>query len=71
MLTGKLKLISEQTASGSASISFTSGIDNTYPIYKFEFINLHPATDDVNLQFNLSTSMQNLSSFLLDPCVHS
>ena len=52
---GKMTLISEQTASGSASISFTSGIDSTYPIYKFEFINCHPATDNVRLQFNLST----------------
>jgi hypothetical protein len=40
---GKMILISEQTASGSASISFTSGIDSTYPIYKFEFINIHPS----------------------------
>jgi hypothetical protein len=52
---GKMILISEQTASGSASISFTSGIDSTYPIYKFDFINIHPATDGVRLQFNLST----------------
>jgi hypothetical protein len=52
---GKMILISEQTASGSASISFTSGIDSTYPIYCFEFINIHPATDDVSFQFNLST----------------
>jgi hypothetical protein len=52
---GKLKLLSTQTASSSASISFTSGIDSTYDIYKFEFINCHPATDDVNFQFNLST----------------
>jgi hypothetical protein len=49
---GKMTLISEQTASGSASISFTSGIDSTYPIYKFEFINIHPATDNVNFQVN-------------------
>jgi hypothetical protein len=33
---GKMTLISSQTASGSASISFTSGIDSTYLIYKFE-----------------------------------
>jgi len=52
---GKMTLISEQTASGSASISFTSGIDSTYPIYKFEFINMHPATDNVSFSFNLST----------------
>jgi hypothetical protein len=49
---GKMTLISEQTASGSASISFTSGIDSTYPIYKFEFINIHPATDSANFQVN-------------------
>jgi hypothetical protein len=51
---GKMILISEQTASGSASISFTSGIDSTYPIYKFEFINIHPATDAAEFQFNMS-----------------
>jgi hypothetical protein len=51
---GKMTLISEQTASGSASISFTSGIDSTYPIYKFEFINIHPATDAAEFQFNMS-----------------
>jgi len=43
---GNLVLLSEQTASASASISFTSGIDSTYPIYKFEFINWHPATNN-------------------------
>jgi hypothetical protein len=49
-----MTLISSQTASGSASIEFTSGIDSTYPIYKFEFINMHPATDNVDLTFNMS-----------------
>src|SRR5210317_1534584 len=52
---GKMTLISSQTASGSASISFTSGIDSTYPIYKFEFINIHPATDSVTFQFQGDT----------------
>ena len=52
---GKMTLISSQTASGSASIEFTSGIDSTYPIYRFEFINIHPQTDAVKFQFNLST----------------
>jgi hypothetical protein len=52
---GKMILISEQTASGSASISFTSGIDSTYPIYRFEFINIHPATDGAFFTFNLSS----------------
>jgi hypothetical protein len=52
LTTGSMVLISEQTASSSASISFTSGIDSTYPIYKFEFINMHPASDDVKLNVN-------------------
>jgi hypothetical protein len=52
---GKMILISEQTASGSASISFTSGIDSTYPIYRFEFINIHPQNNNVDFEFNLST----------------
>ena len=55
LASGSLVPISEQTASGSASISFTTGIDSTYPIYKFEFINIHPQNDNVRLQFNLST----------------
>jgi len=41
---GNLVLLSEQTASGSASIEFTTGIDSTYPIYKFEYINCHPSS---------------------------
>src|SRR5210317_58359 len=49
---GSQVLISEQTASASASISFTSGIDSTYPIYKFEFINIHPSSDGANFQVN-------------------
>jgi hypothetical protein len=53
--TGSLTLLSTATASGSSSISFTSGIDSTYDVYKFEFINIHPATDAVYFQFNLST----------------
>jgi len=52
---GNLVFISEQTASSSASISFTSGIDSTYPIYKFEFINIHPSSDLANFTFNMST----------------
>jgi len=52
---GNQVLISEQTASASASVSFTSGIDSTYPIYKFEFINIHPQTDDVRFRFQGST----------------
>ena len=47
-----LVLISEQTASSSSTISFTSGIDSTYKKYVFKFINIHPATDNVQFMHN-------------------
>jgi hypothetical protein len=50
---GALVLLSTQTASSSASLSFTSGIDSTYDSYVFKFINIHPATNDVEFIFNL------------------
>jgi hypothetical protein len=53
---GSQILISEQTASSSASIEFTSGIDSTYDIYKFEFINIHPQTDAQHLGLQGSTN---------------
>ena len=52
---GKLTLISSQTASGSSSISFTSGIDSTYHTYLFKFVNIHCSNDQTNFSFNLSS----------------
>jgi hypothetical protein len=52
---GALNLISTQTASASATIDFTSGIDSTYDSYVFKFINIHPATDAAEFQVNFST----------------
>ena len=49
---GKMTLLQTQTASSSASISFTSNIDSTYPIYVFKFINIHPATNNTHLMVN-------------------
>jgi len=51
---GTMNLISTQTASSSATISFTSGIDSTYDEYVFKFYDIHPATDQADLQFNMS-----------------
>ena len=51
---GSLTHIATQTASSSASLSFTSGIDSTYKEYIFYFVNMHPATDNVNFSFNFS-----------------
>mgnify|MGYP006180416257 FL=1 len=52
---GAMNLISTQTASGSANLSFTSGIDDTYDSYVFKFYNIHPATDNVQFLFNMSS----------------
>jgi hypothetical protein len=54
--TGGMKLISSQTASNSASISFTTGIDSTYKEYQFYFIDIHPRTDNVSFTFQGSTN---------------
>jgi len=53
---GGMTLISEQTASSSATIDFTSGIDSTYDSYVFKFINIHPSTDDATFRFQGSTN---------------
>jgi len=50
-----LKLLSTQTASNSANVSFTSGIDSTYKEYIFKFINIHPETNDKEFGFQVDT----------------
>ena len=49
---GAMNLISTQTASSSSTISFTSGIDDTYDEYVFKFYDIHPATDQASFQVN-------------------
>jgi len=53
---GTLILLSTQTASSSATISFTTGLDSTYDAYEFKFINVRPATDQGRLEFQGSTN---------------
>jgi len=50
-----LVLLSTQTASSSATIDFTSGIDSTYKEYQFHFIDIHPQTDAASLVFQADT----------------
>jgi len=53
---GSQILISEATASASSSIEFTSNIDSSYDIYRFEFITLHPSDNDPsNFTFQVET----------------
>ena len=59
LATGSLVPIKTLTASSSATLSFVHGIDgvvldSTYPIYKFEFINIHPSANS-QFTFNMST----------------
>ena len=49
---GSLTHISTATASASASIEFTSGIDSTYKEYIFYYISMHPQTDGSHFQVN-------------------
>ena len=57
---GALTHIKTLTASSSATLSFVDGssdvvLDSTYPIYKFEFINIHTSQDNTQFQFNCSS----------------
>ena len=54
---GALTLIKTLTLSNAATASFVHGsssvvFNDTYPIYKFEFINIHPVTDNVQWMHN-------------------
>ena len=58
-VTDDMVLIKELTASSSATLDFVNGasdvvLDNTYPIYLFKFIDIHPATNDTIFSFNMS-----------------
>jgi len=39
-------LIQEQTASNAASLTFATGIDDTYDMFMFQFVNIHAHTGD-------------------------
>jgi hypothetical protein len=48
-------LLDTQTASASASLDLTTGIDSTYDRYELEIVDLVPATDAVSLYLRVST----------------
>ena len=49
------KKLQTLTASGNTTRTFTSGIDSTYKIYKFRFINIHGSGSTGDLVFQGST----------------
>ena len=48
-------LISTHTASASSSLDITSGIDSTYDVYEFHYVNIHPQTEDGSFGFQVET----------------
>ena len=54
--TGDVVLLSSQTASDSATISFTSGITSTYGEYIFRFYNINPEDSGVNFTFQANAA---------------
>ena len=53
---GGLIFISRSTASSSATVNITSGINSTYKEYIFIFNNIHPATDGTHFNFQATTN---------------
>ena len=51
-----LVYIASATASSSATLSFTSGIDSTYNEYQFHFVNMHPATNGSEFSFQVNAA---------------
>ena len=53
LTSGDMNLITTNTiSSGVSSSSFTSSIDSTYDTYIFKWINIHPATNNVEWELN-------------------
>ena len=50
-----MTLITTNTSSNAASSDFTSGIDSTYKLYIFKFLDIGPATDEASLRIEAST----------------
>ncbi len=53
---GAMVLIQTQAASSSATIDFTTGLNDTYDAYKLIITGVKPATDDVDLWLRVGTA---------------
>ena len=53
---GAMTLLETQTASSSATISYTSNIDSTYDEYVFRFYDIHPSVDGEKCGFQANAS---------------
>ena len=69
---GAMTLLETQTASSSATLSFTSDIDDTYDEYVFKFYNIHPATNGVDLTFQSDTGTNtSYNQTMITTCFYS
>jgi hypothetical protein len=53
-----MTLITTNTSSDAASSDFTTGIDSTYKLYVFKFIDVSSASDNVSFSFQANASGQ-------------
>ena len=60
---GAWTFISKLTASGSATLSFTSGLDSTYKEYRFYFVNIHPENEGDGVKFSFNFSVDGGSNY--------
>ena len=60
---GNLVLLATQTASSSATISFTSGIDSTYKEYIFKFTDIHPSANNTSTFFSFQADTGTNTSY--------
>ena len=51
-----MTLITTNTSSDAATSDFTSGIDSTYKLYIFKFIDVNPATDAAEFTFQVNAT---------------
>ena len=51
-----MTLITTNTSSDAATSDFTTGIDSTYKLYIFKFIDINPATNDKNFTFQVNAT---------------
>ena len=52
---GAMNLLETNTFTGTTTSNFTTKITSTYDVYKFSFININPATNVTEFQFQCST----------------
>ena len=49
-------IASDASDGSDATMGFTSGIDSTYDVYEFHFINMHPETGNAQFMFQVNDS---------------